>query len=222
MSIKINGQQLNDAIILIGTYVGKIETTCICRRNESCDILISGYMKLYSEWIKIKILEYLSSTTWICIINHWSIKLLIKAFYQAAIMRLMSQFPTNYIECSLRSFLISRLSQLIDQTANDRTTFFAVTFDMWQGDSAKLDYDTYRGASRTPLLKKIADARDRCFRESVEPRREKVLKNDDRLNSCTRSIDQSIRRVIDTNSSHVSITRTHLHHAMRLASSRHQ
>lgn len=44
-----------------------------------------------------------------------------------------------------------------------------------------------------------------CFRKSVEPRREKVVKNDDGLNSCARSIDRSIRHAVDTKSSHVSI-----------------
>ena len=37
------------------------------------------------------------------------------------------------MECSSGSFLISRLSQLVNQAANDRTIFFAVVFDMWQG-----------------------------------------------------------------------------------------
>lgn len=125
--------------------------------------------------------------------------------------------------------ITSHLSQLVDQTVSDRATFFAVVFDIWQ-EFCEAWITILTGVPRGHLeddvwemrfLKKLL-VRERCFRENVEPRREKVLKNEDGLNSWTRSIDRSIRRAVDTKLSHVSITRTRRHHAMRLASSRHQ
>lgn len=59
------------------------------------------------------------------------------------------------------------------------------------------------------FLKKLL-MRRRYFRESVEPRREKVLKKENGLNSWTRLIDRSIRCAVDTKLPHVSIEHIHI------------
>lgn len=111
---------------------------------------------------------------------------------------------------------------------------FAVAFDMWRGSREawitiliSCEHAREWRLESAPL-KEIADARERRFlsrKSVVSPRREKVVENDDGLNSRMRSDrtenDRSIRHAVDTKSSHVSITRTRRHHTMRSASSRH-
>jgi len=59
---------------------------------------------------------------------------------QVAFKRLMFRFSVTRRAFFAGSFLISRLSQLVDQIADDRAIFFAVAFDMWQGIRGGLRY----------------------------------------------------------------------------------
>lgn len=100
----------------------------------------------FNHWLnKNNIRWNLSSITWIWIVSknqvdhskEWS-----KSFFSRSLVFFLEHKSrlndrcfdsSESMECSSGSFLISRLSQLVDQAANDRTIFFAVVFDMWQG-----------------------------------------------------------------------------------------
>lgn len=133
------------------------------------------------------------------------IEQLIRAFYRLApvrrfVSRLILRIPSK---CFSRSFLVSHLSQLVDQTANDRAIFLATSFSRrvtrippdadyprvryLPGVSNTVDED----ARRERLLKKLPP-RGRGFFRELSPRLEKKKAYHGLMDTSRGSIDRPI------------------------------
>lgn len=126
----------------------------------------------FNHWIKINIRWNLSSTTWIWVVSKNQVdqpnqRLNDQSFFSKFGLEHKSRLSdwcfdsSESMEYSSGSFLISRLSQLVDQAAND---LLCRRFRHVKRIPRSVDYDTYRdvsdsredGAGKTRFLKKLS------------------------------------------------------------------